>query len=106
MAKQDITGGDGQSGQTGLAVRTAINENFTELYDANVGVWRDMGGYDASGNDYPTTGGSGTDGTILKGNTFEVTTASTTDGLFPLGSTLRALIDSPGQTSTNWRVMF
>lgn len=32
MAKQTITGGDGVSGQTGLSVRTMINDMFTELY--------------------------------------------------------------------------
>jgi hypothetical protein len=103
MAKQILTGGNGTSGQTGQQVIDIINSNFTELYS---GVWLDMGGYDASGDGYPTTGGSGTSGAIMRGNTFEVTTASTTDGLFPLGSTLRALTDSPGQTSTNWKVMF
>lgn len=32
MAQQVLTGGNGTSGQTGLQVRTMINENFTEIY--------------------------------------------------------------------------
>lgn len=34
MAQQELTGGDGSTGQTGLGSRTVINENFTELYAA------------------------------------------------------------------------
>ena len=34
--KQDLTGGNGTSGQTGLEVRTIIDENFEELYHNSV----------------------------------------------------------------------
>lgn len=37
MAQQDITGGDGSSGQTGEEVKDIINANFDELYSLVVG---------------------------------------------------------------------
>jgi hypothetical protein len=106
MAKQTLTGGNGTSGQTGQQARDMINDNFTELYDANVGVWRNMGTWDASGDTYPATGGSGTAGAILNGNAFKCSVASTTDGLFTLGCTVLALTDTPGQTSSNWTIFY
>jgi hypothetical protein len=85
---------------------TELFKRFQEKDTVPTGVYRDMGGYDASSNTYPATGGSGSGGAIEQGNTFEVTVASTTPGLFPLGSTLRALVDTPGQTVSNWRITY
>jgi hypothetical protein len=71
-----------------------------------IGLVDDRGNFDASVNTFPTTGGSGTAGAILKGDLWTIGTAATGGPLngYGLGCTLRALIDSPGQTTTNWAI--
>jgi hypothetical protein len=66
---------------------------------AVVGLYDDRGNYDASGNTYPALGGSGTAGAILKGDIWYISVSGTS---LLQGGTLRALIDTPGQTSGNW----
>lgn len=76
------------------------------------GVWVDCGPWDASGNLFPTSGGTGDTGAILKGNTFEISIPGTLVDLdgnpqaVIKGSTIRALSDVPGQTGSKWRIMF
>lgn len=62
--------------------------------------------YDASGDSYPATGGTGTGGTILKGNIFITNGAGTEDPFNIPGSWLIALVDSPGSTSANWHKLY
>ena len=71
-----------------------------------VGLWKDRGNYDASGNTYPTTGGSGTAGAIKAGNLWIISVAGTLGGVaVGIGDTLRAITDAPGQTAANWAVL-
>jgi len=69
-----------------------------------VGLWDDRGSFDASVNTYPTTGGSGTAGAILKGDIWTISVIATAGVLlgFSVGTNVRALIDTPGQTTANW----
>ena len=61
------------------------------------------GGYDASSGAYPSTGGSGTAGAVQAGDYWVVTVAGTVGLILVLvGDTLTALIQNPGQISTNW----
>jgi hypothetical protein len=65
---------------------------------------------DISGNAYPTTGGSGTGGAILAGDQFPVAVGGNLDlgtgaEPVPVKSILTALIDTPGSTPANWRVI-
>lgn len=62
--------------------------------------------YDASGDTFKSTGGTGPGGAIRKGNYYFVGTASTTVGLFPTGVLVTALADNPGQTAGNWNVNY
>lgn len=60
-------------------------------------------------NLFPIIGGTGTAGAILKGNIFRVTAASTTllgpdGGIIPIGTMIMALVDTPGQTVSNWQL--
>jgi hypothetical protein len=66
--------------------------------------WR--GAYDASGNTFPAAGtGSGTAGAIVAGDEYYLSVAGTLDGgLWPIGTLVKALVDTPGQTTTNWRL--
>lgn len=69
-------------------------------------LWNDRGAFNATVNTYPTTGGSGTAGAIMKGDIWTISVAATAGPLlgYIVGSTVRALITTPGQTGTNWAV--
>ena len=71
-----------------------------------VGLWDDRGNYNASVNAYPSSGGSGTAGAILKGNIWTVSVGGTlpTAQVVGVGDTVRALIDTPGNTQANWAI--
>jgi hypothetical protein len=71
-----------------------------------VGLLDDRGNYDASVNTFPAAGGSGTAGAILKGDLWYISVAGTLGGkAVVVGDTVRALIDTPGQTASNWDVL-
>lgn len=71
-----------------------------------VGLWDDRGNYDASVNAYPSSGGSGAAGAILKGDIWIVSVGGTlpTAQAVGVGDTVRALIDTPGNTQANWAI--
>ncbi len=61
------------------------------------------GNADLSSNLFPTTGGTGTAGAIKKGNVFRVSVYGEPGG-YPIdvNAEIRALVDTPGQTLSNW----
>ena len=64
------------------------------------------GAYDASVNQYPTSGGSGTSGAIQAGDEWYFSVAGTIGGdLYPIGTIAKALINVPGTTAANWRLI-
>lgn len=76
---------------------------FQQLQSFVTGLWDDRGNYDASGNIFPTSGGSGTSGAILKGDIWTISVAGTLGGkAVKISDTVRALVDTPGSTSSNW----
>lgn len=81
----------------------------TEAYaDALVvGLWDDRGSFDASGGAYPSSGGSGAAGAIVKGDVWTISVAGTlpTGQVVEVGDTVRALIDTPGNTQANWAIL-
>lgn len=85
------------------AASTAYVENAVST--ATVGLIDDRGNYDASGNVFPSSGGSGTAGAVLKGDLWTVSVAGTLGGnAVTAGDLVRALVDTPGQTSSNWAI--
>lgn len=78
---------------------------FQQLQSFVTGLWDDRGSYNASTNLFPSTGGSGPAGTLLKGDIWTVSAHGTLGGI-PVdnGDTVRALVDSPGQTPGNWAI--
>lgn len=65
-----------------------------------------QGSWNASGNTYPTTGGSGTAGAIMKGDMFVISVAGTLGGAaIQVGDEIIANVDTPGQTSSNWNTL-
>ena len=82
------------------AVNTTSNAYADSLV---VGLLDDRGNYNASGNVFPSSGGSGTAGAILKGDLWTISVAGTLGGVaVTTGDVLRALADTPGQTAGNW----
>jgi len=70
------------------------------------GLLRDQGNYNASSNLFPSTGGSGTGGAVMQGDLWYINVAGTLGGTSVLvGYSIRALVDTPGQTSTNWAIL-
>lgn len=64
------------------------------------------GGYDASGNTYPTTGGSGTAGAVMKGDLWIISVAGSLGGTaVQIGDSVIANTDTPGQTAGNWNIL-
>ena len=96
--KADVTYVNSQDAST-LASANAYSDSLV------VGLWDDRGTYDASVNLYPSTGGSGTAGAILKGDIWTISVEGVIDGYsIKTRQTVRALIDAPGQTSSNWAI--
>jgi len=97
-------------------IDTALAANSDILYpsqkavktyiDASVsGVLDDRGNWDASSGLFPSTGGSGPLGTILKGDLWFVSVPGTLGGNpVVVGSNFRALIDNP-VLSTDWNIL-
>jgi len=112
----DATSGLFKTGQSRGIGSDDMRELVQDIHDSilfgdDAALLRDQGSFDASGT--PTTGtilypapgtGSGTGGAIRR---LDAWTISVADGAFfaPVGSLLIALIDTPGQTDSNWRVI-
>jgi hypothetical protein len=64
------------------------------------------GTYDASTNLFPSTGGSGTAGAILKGDLWVISVAGTLGGESVIaGQSIFANVDTPAQTAANWEIL-
>ena len=71
-----------------------------------VGMLNDRGTWDASGNVFPTTGGSGVGGAIRKGDMWYISVAGTLGAkLVNVGDSFRALVNAPAQVAANWSIL-
>jgi hypothetical protein len=72
-----------------------------------VGLLDDRGNYDPTATSaYPTTGGSGPLGAVLKGDLWAISVNGTVGGIaVTVGDTIRALVDAPAQSNSNWAVI-
>lgn len=107
--------GDGSVSTTEFQYINSVTSNVQTQLDAKastayvdsavVGLLDDRGNYDASGNVFPSSGGSGTAGAILKGDLWTISVAGTLGGhVVTAGDVVRALADTPGQTDSNWAI--
>lgn len=81
------------------AVKTYVDNAVTGLLD-------DRGSYNASGNAWPSSGGSGAAGAIMKGDLWYISVAGTLGGTaVKIGDSIRALVDGPGTTASNWDIL-
>ncbi|ASF46990.1 hypothetical protein [Methylovulum psychrotolerans] len=89
-----------------LADAAVLSAAKTYTDTATTGLLQDCGTYDASGNIWPSSGGSGTSGAILKGDVWYLSVGGTLGGVYYESHTsIRALTDTPGQTAANWAVL-
>lgn len=102
-----------------LTPQSASTKNYTDVQDVStlasaeayadalvVGLWDDRGVFDASVNAYPSSGGSGTAGAILKGDIWTISVAGTlpTGQVVEIGDVVRALINTPANLQSNWAI--
>lgn len=65
-------------------------------------TFRPAGNWDASGGLFPTVG-TGTAGAVRAGDVYKVSVAGTMGGeTYDVGDTFYAIVDTPGQTASNW----
>lgn len=105
---ETITGNKTFTGSVSVPIPTVSTHAVTKAYADGliVGLLNDRGSYNASTNLFPTTGGSGTSGAILKGDIWFVSVAGTLGGkAVSVGDSFRALVNTPGQTSGNWSLL-
>jgi hypothetical protein len=96
----DIDGQNGTISLNGVSVATVNDVN-----NAIIGMLDDRGNYDASVNLFPSSGGSGTLGAILKGDLWTISVNGTLGSVaVTIGDVVRCLSDAPGQTSSNWTI--
>lgn len=84
---------------------TGTTETFSasRILTLLAGLLDFRGGYNASGNAFPSSGGSGTSGAILKGDFWLITTGGTLGGTAVVaGDSIFANVDTPGTTVGNW----
>jgi len=64
------------------------------------------GVYNASSDLFPSAGGSGTGGAIMAGDVWNISVAGVLGSMnVYIGYTIRALVNTPGQTAANWTIM-
>lgn len=110
---QDLSGYEllsNKSTDTALGSSNTLypSQNAVKTYVDGVvaGLLDYRGAYNASTNVFPSTGGSGTAGAILKGDLFIVSVAGTLGGsAVQIGDSLIAAVDTPGQTAGNWNIL-
>lgn len=84
---------------------TGLSSSVQMQIDALVAGTSFRGGYDASSNLFPSTGGSGIAGAIQLGDQWSITVEGTLGGVdVRVGADIIALADLPGQTSGNWNI--
>jgi hypothetical protein len=80
--------------------------SISDVVALALGVLKDRGNYDASGNVWPSSGGSGTAGAIMKGDLWYISVAGVLGGVaVQVTDTIRALVNTPGSTASNWGIL-
>ena len=103
VANKDTSGTLASNSDTKYPSQKAVK---TYVDASVVGLLDDRGNFSAAGNVFPSSGGSGTAGAILKGDMWYISAAGTLGGVaVSIGSSIRALVDSPGSTAGNWDIL-
>lgn len=88
---------------SGIQSQLDLKASIAYVDSVVAGLLDDRGNYDASSNLFPAAGGSGTAGAVLKGDLWTISVGGTLGGVaVTVGDVVRALVDTPGQTASNW----
>lgn len=100
----DTALGGGAPSNTLFPTQAAVKSyTDTAIAAAVVGLADYRGTYNASGNTFPSTGGSGVGGAVLKADFWICSVTGTLGGtVVSPGSLIIATVDAPGQTGGNW----
>lgn len=94
-----ISGATDDTVPTSLWVKTYADSLVAGLLDYR-------GGYNASGNVFPSSGWSWSAGAVVKGDMWVISNAGTLGGTaVQVGDSLIANVDTPGQTAWNWNIL-
>lgn len=94
-----------QNANTKVRVADMFQALIDNKANLDLNILSDRGSYNASGNTFPSTGGSGTSGAIKRGNLWTISVSGTLGGTAVVaGQVIRAFVDSPGQTAGNWNI--
>jgi hypothetical protein len=86
-------------------VKAAVDSAISYADGLVLGLWDDRGNFSAASSFFPASGGSGAAGAILKGDIWTISVAGSLGGIsVDVGDTVRALINTPGQTIGNWAI--
>lgn len=103
LANKDTDGTLSANSDTKYASQKAVKTYVDGLVN---NIVRLIGGYDASSNLFPSTGGSGVAGAILKGDSWIITVGGTLGSQTVVaGDTIIARVNSPAQTEGNWNIL-
>ena len=88
-------------------IKKLISNSLTEAKDyadtVSAVIFNDRGVWNASGDTFPSTGGSGASGAIKKGDLWTVIVGGEPDNLMlESGDMIRAFVDNPGQIQSDW----
>lgn len=90
------------TGEETIATRPWVE---SQIDSAVVGLLDDRGNWNPADGLFPNIGGSGTGGAVLKGDLWTISASGTIGGVaVTVGDVIRALVDSPGQTASNWSI--
>ena len=90
------------SGDLIMATQQWVN---SQIDTAVVGLLDDRGNWNPADGLFPNIGGSGTDGAVLKGDLWLISAPGSIGGVgVTAGDVVRALVDNPGQTASNWSI--
>lgn len=114
MAQKKFTELTAADALTGIEVLAVVQGGTSKKTTAaaialSSGHWR--GAYDLSVDAYPSSGGSGEGGSIQSGDEWYVSVSGDLDleglGIITInaGALIKALVNTPGSTPANWKVI-
>lgn len=105
-----VTNGTGVAGNPVFDIDVAFETYILGLANAYAdslvaGLLDLRGVFNAAGNLFPSSGGSGTAGAVVKGDVWVVSVGGTLGGsVVTAGDFIMAIVDTPGQTASNWSI--
>lgn len=90
-----------------IIVESAVKKLISEsIQTALVSIYSDRGAYNASNDQFPSSGGSGSAGAIMAGDTWVIDADGSPGGVYlNIGDTIRAAVDNPTNNLADWIIV-